>query len=80
MSKNKNRFGLSRYIPEDIKRLVRQNSKFGCVVPGCRISFYEYEHILPEFKDARAHDPEKIGSSLKSGATRTFCFWNEVRR
>ncbi len=58
--KNTNKYGLSRYIPEDIKRQVRQNSKFGCVVPNCRNAFYEYEHLIPEFKDAKEHDPDKI--------------------
>lgn len=56
----KNIHGLSREIPTSVKRQVRQNSKFGCVVPNCRNSFYEYEHIIPEFKDAKIHDPECI--------------------
>lgn len=55
-----NKHGLSRYIPNDIKRIIRQNSKFACVVPHCRNAFYEYEHIDPEFKDAQSHDPSKI--------------------
>lgn len=53
-----NKHGLSRDIPSDIKRQVRQNSKFGCVM--CRSAFYQYEHIKPEFKDALKHDPEAI--------------------
>lgn len=57
---SKNRFGLSKNIPENIKQKIRQNSKFGCVVPNCRNAFYEYEHIEPEFHDAKEHDPEKI--------------------
>lgn len=56
----KNRHGLSRHIPEEIKRLIRQNSKFGCVVPYCREAIYEYEHIDPEFKDALEHNPDNI--------------------
>ena len=56
----KNIYGLSRDIPEDAKQQVRQNSKFGCVVPNCRNAFYEYEHIIPEFKDAKEHDPNCI--------------------
>ena len=57
---NTNRFGLTRNIPEKDKLKIRKNSKFGCVIPNCRNAFYEYEHIIPEFKDAMEHDPEKI--------------------
>jgi hypothetical protein len=53
-----NRFGLSRNIPADVKREVRRRSRFGCVM--CRVGFYHYEHIDPEFKDAKAHDPDNI--------------------
>lgn len=55
-----NQYKLSRTIPPDIKLKIRQNSKFGCVVPNCRNAFYTYEHLLPEFKDAITHDPDKI--------------------
>tara|TARA_R110001592_G_scaffold243783_1_gene504849 strand:+ start:91306 stop:92712 length:1407 start_codon:yes stop_codon:yes gene_type:complete len=57
---NKNQHGLSRHIPDDVKSKIRVNSKFGCVVPNCRNPFYEYEHIIPEFKDAQEHDPDKM--------------------
>ncbi|MDV6344749.1 hypothetical protein [Nitrosomonas sp. Is37] len=53
-----NRHGLSRYIPADVRRVVRQRSKFGCVI--CRRGFYQYEHIDPPFEDAKAHDPDRI--------------------
>lgn len=53
-----NQHGLSRHIPSDIARQVRQRSKFGCVI--CRAGFYEYEHIDPEFANAREHDPARI--------------------
>lgn len=53
-----NRYGLSRNISADVRRQVRQLSKFGCVI--CRRGFYQYEHIDPPFEDARYHDPEKI--------------------
>jgi hypothetical protein len=53
-----NEHGLKRYIPADIKREIRQRSKFGCVI--CRRAFYQYEHIDPEFKDAKSHDPDHI--------------------
>ncbi len=54
----KNKYNLSRYIKKEIKRQVRLNSKFGCVI--CRNAICHYEHIDPEFKDAKEHDPEKI--------------------
>jgi len=57
---SKNKFGLSRHIPDEIKKIIRKNSKYGCVVPNCRNIIYEYEHLKPEFKDAKIHDPEKI--------------------
>tara|TARA_R110001583_G_scaffold122569_1_gene273862 strand:- start:27202 stop:28608 length:1407 start_codon:yes stop_codon:yes gene_type:complete len=57
---NKNKYGLTRYINPVIELKIRQNSKFGCVVPNCRNSFYTYEHLIPEFKDAKVHDPDKI--------------------
>ncbi|WP_247233351.1 hypothetical protein [Telluribacter sp. SYSU D00476] len=59
-SSETNKHGLPRYISADVMRKVRQNSKFGCVVPNCRNAFYEYEHIIPEWNDAKEHDPDKI--------------------
>lgn len=53
-----NKYGLSRYIPEEVKLEIRRRSKFGCVV--CRCAFYQYEHINPEFYDAHEHDPDKM--------------------
>jgi hypothetical protein len=53
-----NRFRLDRGIPTAVKRLVRQNSKFSCVI--CRAPFCTYEHFDPEFKDATEHVPEGI--------------------
>lgn len=50
-----NKHGLARHIPNTIKREIRQLSKFGCVI--CRCGIYEYEHIVPEYNDAREHDP-----------------------
>lgn len=54
----KNRHGLSRDIPEPVKRSVRQACGFGCVI--CGSSIVEYEHVEPEFPDAQAHDPAGI--------------------
>lgn len=53
-----NQFGLSRYIPKPIAREVRQRCGFGCV--RCGQAIYEYEHLDPPFKEARAHDPNAI--------------------
>jgi hypothetical protein len=54
----KNQYGLDRNIPAAVEREVRQRSRFGCVV--CRRAIYQYEHIDPEFRDAREHDPKRI--------------------
>lgn len=53
-----NKHGLSRNIPDPIKREIRQNSAFGCVV--CRTAIYTYEHIDPAWSEATAHDSEKM--------------------
>ena len=54
----RNQFGLSRSIPEDIKRQVRQRCGYGCVLCGGAI--VEYEHVRPEFAKARVHNPQGI--------------------
>lgn len=51
-----NRFGLTRNISDPVKRRVRQQSGFGCVV--CGNAIVTYEHFDPEFKDARKHAAE----------------------
>ncbi len=53
-----NQHGLSRDIPDPVKRLIRQACGFGCVICGSGI--VEYEHFDPEFVDAKIHDPEGI--------------------
>ncbi len=55
---NPNKFGLSRHIPAEIRRQVRRNSKFGCVL--CRKGFYQYEHIDPTFDEAKEHLADAI--------------------
>lgn len=54
----KNRNDLPRHIPAEIKREVRKNCGFGCVV--CGSAFYEYEHFNPEYNEAIIHDPAGI--------------------
>lgn len=56
--KQTNQYGLSRHIPESIKRKVRQRAGFGCVI--CGLALGEYEHFDPPFKDAKSHDPNGI--------------------
>lgn len=58
MSSAKNRHGLSRDIPADVARQVRQQCGFGCVICG-RLP-YTYDHFDPEFVDATKHDAEGI--------------------
>ena len=55
---NRNQYGLTRTIPEDIKRQVRQACGFGCVC--CGLAIATYEHIDPEFHFAESHDPDKM--------------------
>lgn len=50
----RNKHGLGRHIPTDVKREVRQRCGFGCV--RCGLGFYDYEHFAPDFKDAKRHD------------------------
>jgi len=53
-----NQYGLSRYIPLEIKRAVRQKCGFGCVVCGSAI--YQYHHFDPPFNEAKQHNPNGI--------------------
>ena len=55
----KNKYDLSRTIPNEVKRVVRQECGFGCIV--CGNAIYTYEHIIPEWKDALSHEVDKIG-------------------
>jgi hypothetical protein len=58
MDDNKNKYGLSRKIPAEVTRIVRQRDGFGCVV--CGSAFYTYDHFDPEFSEARTHNPDGI--------------------
>ena len=55
---SKNKFGLSRYIPSEIKQQIRKDAGYGCVFCGCVL--VEYEHIDPEYHNAKEHNPEKM--------------------
>ncbi|EGR4459373.1 HNH endonuclease [Vibrio cholerae] len=56
--KSKNKHGLSRYIKSSVKEKIRRDAGFGCVFCGCVL--VEYEHIEPEYHDAKIHDPDKM--------------------
>lgn len=58
MRKDINKHGLKRYIPSDIRQKIRHDSGFGCVLCGCVLT--DYEHIDPEWNDAKIHDPDKM--------------------
>ncbi|CAM3902085.1 HNH endonuclease [Shewanella aquimarina] len=58
MSKKINRFGLKRIIPPAVRAQIRKEAGYGCVF--CGNPFVDYEHIDPEFKDAKIHDPDKM--------------------
>ncbi len=73
-----NAYGLSRDIPSDIKRVVRQKCGFGCVV--CGLGIVQYEHVAPEFKDAREHDPNAIALLCpQCHAKVTTGMWSKAR-
>lgn len=55
---SRNQYGLSRAIPESIKREIRRKCGFGCVLCGTTIA--EYEHFHPDFIDAQVHDADGI--------------------
>ena len=59
----KNKHGLPRNIPADVKRKVRQRCGFGCVI--CGNAIVKYEHFNPPFEQAKKHDPD--GMALLCG-------------
>jgi len=53
-----NKHGLSRPIPAEVKRAVRKQDGYGCVI--CGKMLVDYEHIDPLFCDAMEHNPDHI--------------------
>lgn len=51
-----NKHGLGRTVPAAVKREIRSRCGFGCVI--CGLAYYDYEHFDPDFKEAKAHNPE----------------------
>ncbi|MDC4879075.1 HNH endonuclease [Acinetobacter baumannii] len=49
----KNKHGLPRDIPSNIKREVRQRDNFGCIL--CALPIIQYEHVDPLFCEAKEH-------------------------
>jgi len=54
----KNKYGLTRNIPSDVKREVRQNCGFGCVI--CGLFLYQYDHVDPSWTESKIHDPNAM--------------------
>lgn len=75
---DKNKYGLTRTIPEDVKRQIRQACGFGCVC--CGLAIASYEHIEPEFHEAASHDPEKMAYLCEGCHSRvTRKFWSKQK-
>ncbi|WNY81920.1 HNH endonuclease [Cronobacter dublinensis] len=53
-----NQYGLSRAIPAEVKRQIRQKCGFGCVI--CASPIIGYEHVDPIFVLAKEHSPEAM--------------------
>ncbi|MBM9578175.1 HNH endonuclease [Leptospira sp. 201903070] len=53
-----NKHNLSRNISPKLKKKIREKAGFACV--SCGSSLYQYEHVDPEFADAKLHDPDCI--------------------
>jgi len=78
MAAKLNKLGLSRHIPSPTKRAVRQECGFGCVICGGAI--YQYEHIDPEWHEAKEHRVSQI--ALLCGACHdcvTRRFWSKEK-
>lgn len=68
-----NKHGLTRYIPEKIKYQLRKEAGFGCAI--CGNAIFEYEHIDPEWINAKEHDPDRMTilcGSCHNNVTRGF--------
>ena len=73
-----NKHGLSRKIPSDVKREVRQHCGFGCVV--CGLGIVQYEHVDPEFHEAQQHESENIALLCpQCHAKVTTGFWSKEK-
>ncbi len=74
----KNKYDLSRSIPSEVKRTIRQQCGFGCVICGSGI--IQYEHVDPEFHEAKKHDPTKMALLCpQCHAKVTTRFWSKEK-
>lgn len=53
-----NKHGLSRTIPSNVKRAIRHQDGYGCII--CGNMLVDYEHIDPLFCDAVEHNPANM--------------------
>lgn len=53
-----NKYGLSRNVPAEVKRIIRKKDGYGCIF--CGKIFIQYEHIDPQWSDAKEHDASKM--------------------
>ncbi|HBR0427241.1 TPA: hypothetical protein ACXIWS_003627 [Klebsiella pneumoniae] len=59
MGGRENKFGLKDSdLKEEQKKKIRRDAGYGCVI--CGALFIQYEHIEPEFHEAKEHDPDKM--------------------
>jgi hypothetical protein len=59
MAQGTNKYGLKRSsLNAEIRRQLRQEAGFGCVVCGNAVG--QYEHIDPPFSEAAVHDPDAM--------------------
>ena len=73
-----NKYGLSRDIPSDVKRNIRQHCGFGCVV--CGLGIIQYEHIDPAFHEAHQHESKNIALLCpQCHAKVTTGFWSKQK-
>jgi hypothetical protein len=56
--RNRNKYGLARYIPSPIRKEIRRRCGFGCAI--CGDAIITYEHIDPPFEEAQSHEPSCI--------------------
>jgi len=74
----KNSHGLERRPSVEIRRQLRQEAGFGCVVCGMAIG--DYEHIDPEFRDATEHNPDRMAFlCIQCHGKVTRKFWSKEK-
>lgn len=78
MPSEKNIYGLTREIPEDVKRIVRRECGFGCAI--CGLAIAQYDHFDPPFKKAKEHNPAGIVALCGSCHDRkSRGFWSDEK-